>query len=142
MLRRTPFGPQRHARRADANPEERGDRLVRVIAAWLVDLFLLAGGIPLAVGLARLGAGSSWPQVAALLFLGGAALYVIGLRLSPLKATLGRDLLGVRRNRPVAQVAPSGNSAPSPPSRRFCPACGQAGAPDARFCKACGRVLS
>ncbi len=92
------------------------------------------------MGLARLGAGSSWPQVAALIFLGGVAFYVVGLRLSPLRATLGQDLLGARR--PGRQPAEALPVSPPAPIRQFCPACGQGHAPDARFCKACGRALS
>jgi len=116
--------------------------LARTLGAWLVDLVLLAGGVPLAVGLARLGAGSSWPQVALLLFLGGVALYVVGLRLSPLGATLGQDLLRTGRHGPQAPEAGRARTAPPPPVGRFCPACGQKHSPDARFCKACGRALS
>ena len=62
--------------------------------------------------LARLTTGSSWPWATALLWLSGAALYGLGLRLSPLKATLAQDLLGLRNR---AQAPGQAAAAPRQP---------------------------
>lgn len=97
--------------------------MVRLGAAVALDLLLLAGGAPLACGLARLVAGALWPWAAVGLWLAGAAVYVLGLRLSPLRATLGQDLLR----------APLGLR---------CPRCGQGASADARFCRGCGADLA
>lgn len=85
--------------------------MVRV-AAFALDLLFLAGGFPVAMLLARLTTGSSWPWATALLWLSGAALYGLGLRLSPLKATLAQDLLGLRNR---AQAPGQAAAAPTPP---------------------------
>ena len=137
--------------------------MLRSAAAGLVDLVLLAGGIPLAVGLARLGAGPWWPWAALFLGLAGATAYALVLRASPLKATLGQDLLGAGRGPhppregsasagpPAPAVSPSSDPgahppaspseplvAPAPPGSASCPRCGRALAGDARFCGGCG----
>ena len=88
--------------------------MVRV-AAFALDLLFLAGGFPVAMLLARLTTGSSWPWATALLWLSGAALYGLGLRLSPLKATLAQDLLGLR-NRAQAPGQAAAAPTPSPPA--------------------------
>ncbi len=91
--------------------------MVRV-AAFALDLLFLAGGFPVAMLLARLTTGSAWPWATALLWLSGAAVYGLGLRLSPLKATLAQDLLGLRnRAKAPGQAAPGLEAAmPSPPA--------------------------
>ncbi len=89
--------------------------MVRV-AAFALDLLFLAGGFPVAMLLARLTTGSAWPWATALLWLSGAALYGLGLRLSPLKATLAQDLLGLRKRAKVPGPAAPGPDAPTPPS--------------------------
>jgi len=90
-------------------------------ASVVLDLALLAGGFPLAMLLARMTAGSAWPWATALLWLSGAGLYWSGLRLSPLKATLGQDLLGLQnrarsasRARPEVSPPPHRKTAPVP----------------------------
>ena len=135
--------------------------MLRSAAAGLVDLVLLAGGIPLAVGLARLGAGPWWPWAALFLGLAGATAYALVLRASPLKATLGQDLLGVGRGPHadreglVSARAPAPGASPTPgslppapppapaevlaaPGSTSCPRCGRSLSGDARFCGGCG----